>query len=99
MPQPAITLEPPASPRQTLSRPASSPRGLLIAAVALIVFLTAVRAWVSWSNDAWINHPAGTVIAMAADLKAGVFYRPLYDNVGYGGTRYFPALLRLSRLR
>lgn len=90
MPQPAITLEPPASPRQTLSRPASSPRGLLIAAVALIVFLTAVRAWVSWSNDAWINHPAGTVIAMAADLKAGVFYRPLYDNVGYGGTRYFP---------
>ena len=27
---------------------------------------------------------------MAADLKAGVFYRPLYDNVGYGGTRYFP---------
>jgi hypothetical protein len=27
---------------------------------------------------------------MATDLKAGVFYRPLFNSAGYGGTRYFP---------
>jgi hypothetical protein len=82
--RPAGLLQPPASQRP------SPARTLLIAAVALMVLLTVMRAGVSWGNDAWINHPAGSLIAMATDLKAGVFYRPLYDNVGYGGTRYFP---------
>lgn len=89
----------------TMQHPSASAlaRLLLIGAVALILLITAARAGVSWHNDAWINHPAGTLIAMAADLKVGIFYRPLYGNVGYGGTRYFPlyvvfqaALLKLG---
>jgi hypothetical protein len=61
-----------------------------MAAVVLIVLIAGMRVWVSWGSDAWINHPAGVLIAMAADLKNGIFYRPLYGPAGYGGTRYFP---------
>ena len=35
---------------------------------------------------------------MATDLKQGVFYRPLYDLRGYGGTRYFPLYFCLHAL-
>ena len=38
------------------------------------------------------------MITMAADLKGGVFYRPLFDSVGYGGTRYFPLYFCLHAL-
>jgi hypothetical protein len=62
-----------------------------------------MRAAVCWRNDTWVDHPAGVIIAMAADLKDGIFYRPLYGPEGYGGTRYFPlyfvlhaALLKLG---
>jgi len=72
------------------ARPASAPRWMLIGCVALIVLITGMRAWVCWGNDAWLNHPAGVLIAMASDLKAGIFYRPIYGPAGYGGTRYFP---------
>ena len=63
---------------------------MLFAAVALILLIAVVRASYCWTSDAWVNHPAGVLIAMAADLKDGVFYRPLYGPEGYGGTRYFP---------
>jgi hypothetical protein len=78
------------APSGSASRVNPAPRLFLIASVALIVLIAAMRAWVSWGSDAWINHPAGVLIAMAADLKNGIFYRPLYSAVGYGGTRYFP---------
>ena len=35
---------------------------------------------------------------MAADLKHGLFYRPLFGPVGYGGTRYFPLYFVLHAL-
>jgi len=38
------------------------------------------------------------MITMATDLKQGVFYRPLYDSRGYGGTRYFPLFFCLNAL-
>jgi hypothetical protein len=74
----------------TSPRPSPVPRTLLIGSVAAIVAVTAIRAVVCWGNDAWINHPAGALIAMASDFNAGLFYRPLYSASGYGGTRYFP---------
>src|SRR5208337_4912228 len=46
----------------------------------------------------WVNHPAGVLIAMAGDLKDGVFYRPLFGPEGYGGTRYFPLYFVLHAL-
>jgi hypothetical protein len=66
------------------------PRLALSAAVAVILLIAMVRAGYCWATDAWVNHPAGALIAMAADLEYGLFYRPLLGPVGYGGTRYFP---------
>jgi hypothetical protein len=62
----------------------------LIAAVALIILIAALRARTCWSIDRYLEHTAGEWIALAADLKEGVFYRPLFSTLGYGGTRYFP---------
>jgi hypothetical protein len=66
------------------------PRTLLYAAVALVLVLAATRAWICWTRDAEISHASGVVMAMADDLQHGVFYRPLFGRLGYGGTRYFP---------
>ena len=71
---------------------------MLFAAVAVILLIAVVRASYCWTSDAWVNHPAGVLIAMAADLKDGIFYRPLYGPEGYGGTRYFPLYFVLHAL-
>ena len=73
-------------------------RLFLFSVVTLIILIAAVRAPYCWATDAWVNHPAGVLIAMAADLKDGVFYRPLYGPEGYGGTRYFPLYFVLHAL-
>ena len=75
-----------------------APRILLFAAVAIIVVITAVRASIWWRNDAGISFASGVMITMAADLKDGIFYRPLFDSGGYGGTRYFPTYFCLHAL-
>ena len=85
-------------PSRATGRTGAGPRMLLIASVALIILIAMVRAWYCWGTDAWVNHPAGALIAMAADLKNGVFYRPLYGPEGYGGTRYFPLYFVLHAL-
>jgi len=74
------------------------PRVFLFTPVAIIVVITAIRAWIWWRNDAGISFASGVMITMAADLKAGVFYRPLFDSGGYGGTRYFPLYFCLHAL-
>jgi hypothetical protein len=85
-------------PSLTAARDKRVPRVALFAAVALIVLILIVRASYSWASDVWVNHPAGVLIAMAADLKDGEFYRPLYSPLGYGGTRYFPLYFVLHAL-
>src|SRR5271165_1712145 len=87
-----------ATPASATGRAGNGARTLLIASVAVIVVIAVVRASYSWATDAWVNHPAGVLIAMAADLKAGVFYRPLFGPAGYGGTRYFPLYFVLHAL-
>jgi hypothetical protein len=62
----------------------------LIATVAAIVSIAVMRAWVCWGTDRYIDHAAGAWVALAADLKDGAFYRPLFGPSGYGGTRYSP---------
>lgn len=71
--------------------------------VVLLVLLTILRVSRTWQDDAYLIHTSGTWTALADDLKNGVFYRPLYGELGYGGTRYFPlhfmlhaALLKLG---
>ncbi len=73
-------------------------RVCLLIAVAIIVIVTATRAWIWWRNDAGISFASGVIITMATDLRNGVFYRPLYDVRGYGGTRYFPLYFCLHAL-
>jgi hypothetical protein len=65
-------------------------RFLLFASMAILVVLTAENVWITWRNDAELNFGAGEWMALAADLKHGIFYRPLFGPLGYGGTRYFP---------
>ena len=79
-------------------RVSAGPRILLLTAVTIIVVITAVRACIWWRNDAGISFASGVMITMATDLKQGVFYRPLYDSQGYGGTRYFPLFFCLHAL-
>ena len=79
-------------------RAGAGPRILLLIAVAIIIVITAIRTWIWWRNDAGISFASGVMITMATDLKQGVFYRPLYDSRGYGGTRYFPLFFCLHAL-
>ena len=73
-------------------------RCLLCFAVFLIVVITAVRAGFWWRNDVGISFASGAMLTMAADLRDGIFYRPLLDGGGYGGTRYFPLYFCLHAL-
>ncbi len=78
--------------------PGAGPRTLLLVGAVFIIVVTAVRTWIWWRNDAGISFASGVMITMATDLKQGVFYRPLYDMRGYGGTRYFPLYFCLHAL-
>src|SRR5271157_4136741 len=87
-----------AAPASATGRVGNGARTFLIASVAVIIVIAVVRASYSWATDAWVNHPAGVLIAMAADLRHGLFYRPLFGPFGYGGTRYFPLYFVLHAL-
>src|SRR5262249_5094014 len=63
---------------------------LLLAAAAVVLLLSAARADVFWRNEAFLDDASGNWTALAKDLTAGVFYRPLQSDAGYGGSRYFP---------
>jgi hypothetical protein len=73
-----------------LDRSQKALRLYLIAAISLLLITTIIHAFLSWTNDAYLDHIPGVMIAMAYDLVHGVFYRPLIGPLGYGGTRYFP---------
>src|SRR5581483_10806306 len=66
------------------------PRVILTIISVLITGLTLLRALRCWSNDSHLEHVAGAWIALAVDVRNGIFYRALYGPHGYGGTRFFP---------
>jgi len=68
----------------------SALRPLFLASAVLLALLTLARVFVGWCNATDLTPTSGTFTALAVDLKHGVFYRPLYGDLGYGGTRYFP---------
>lgn len=70
----------------------------LCATVTLVVVVAAIRAGVCWWNDRYLTPTNGVWLALATDLKNGLFYRPLLGPVGYGGTRYFPLFFVLYAL-
>jgi len=64
---------------------------------ALIVFasfattiLLLPRVYLNFKNQYFLTHVEGVWLACAHDFLHGVFYRPLFGPLGYGGTRYFP---------
>lgn len=71
-------------------------RILLAASIIPIVVIAILRIHYCWTNDAYMDHVSGIWIALANDLCHGVFYRPLYGPLGYGGTRYFPLVFVLE---
>ena len=67
---------------------------LLIALIGLFVFGAIIA--LSVVNNTSLDHVSGAWIAMAMDLRDGVFYRPLFDeSTGFGGTRFFPLFFSL----
>jgi hypothetical protein len=82
----------------SLTRRLTRHRFFLVGAIALTILLLATRAAVCWSNDRYVSPTNGVWLALATDLNAGVFYRPLHGPSGYGGTRYFPLFFVLYAL-
>lgn len=82
-----------AAPPEALAKPLLRSRSfvaLALAALAVTV-VTLIRLPIAYSTGSGLNHSAAVWITLATDLgKHGVFYRPLIDEAGYGGTRYFP---------
>ena len=66
------------------------PGWLLGASAVLVVALSVARLVVFGGNEAYLRTEAGIWTTLAVDLTEGTFYRPLVDENGYGGTRYFP---------
>ena len=65
-------------------------RALLVVSTIPILLMTAIRIRACWANDSYLDQVSGVWIALANDLSHGIFYRPLFGPLGYGGTRYFP---------
>ena len=70
-------------------------RPIAIASGAFLVFCLAALAMAS-STDAMLGSAAGAFLSLAIDLNHGIFYRPLVDDTGIGGTRYFPLVFVLN---
>lgn len=63
--------------------------------VALTALVLVVDGAVSLPSGAYLNLGSGVWLALARDTYEGVFYRPLWSDAEYGGTRYFPMLFVL----
>jgi len=67
---------------------------LLAMVAGLLVFGSIII--LSLYNESALNQVSGAWIAIAMDLRDGIFYRPLFDeSIGYGGTRFFPLFFSL----
>lgn len=56
----------------------------------LVALFTAYRVVAAYPSFAGLNFASGVWIAMANDAMAGIWYRPLLGEHGYGGGVYFP---------
>jgi hypothetical protein len=63
---------------------------LFYAAGGLFAAVTLFLVYRGWHEGLSLTPTSGTWIALAVDLKHGMFYRPMYGDLGYGGTRYMP---------
>lgn len=72
-----------------MTRPRQLNGGMAFAAL-LVAILSLARAGRFWPAETYLDPASGTWTALAVDLAHGTVYRPLFGELGYGGTRYFP---------
>jgi len=54
------------------------------------------RLFLNFRHQYFLTHVEGAWLTCASDFLHGVFYRPLFSSLGYGGTRYFPLYFVLT---
>jgi hypothetical protein len=85
-------MSPDASPKPALRL---YPALIILTSVALAAILL-VRLALNFRNQYFLTHVEGVWLACAYDFTHGVFYRPLFSSLGFGGTRYFPLYFVLT---
>jgi hypothetical protein len=71
------------------------PALILLTSIAITAILV-IRTALNFRNQYFLTHVEGVWLACAYDFTHGVFYRPLFSSLGYGGTRYFPLFFVLT---
>ncbi len=62
---------------------------LLLAIAGVLSLLNLLSLWIWYHPDSLpIGATGGVWTALAYDFSQGIFYRPVFDEFGYGGTRY-----------
>jgi hypothetical protein len=69
---------------------------LIVAASILIPAILLARIVLNFRHQYFLTHVEGAWLTCASDFVHGVFYRPLFSSLGYGGTRYFPLYFVLT---
>jgi hypothetical protein len=69
---------------------------LIAITTVVILAILLVRLVLNFRNQFFLTHVEGVWLACAYDFMHGVFYRPLFSPLGYGGTRYFPLYFVLT---
>jgi hypothetical protein len=68
-----------------------SPAQIAFAAALGIGSVEAViHAWRVYRVHGYLDHVAGSWATLAFDFAHGVLYRPLFSEIGFGGTRFMP---------
>ena len=68
---------------------------IVLTSIAIPAILL-LRLALNFRNEYFLTHVEGVWLACAYDFTHGVFYRPLFSSLGYGGTRYFPLYFVLT---
>lgn len=71
----------------TMRRPLSK---FILFALMAVVVMTLTRMSIAIPRGSHLTHEAGVWTGLAMDLRDGLFYRPVFSDAGYGGTRYSP---------
>jgi hypothetical protein len=69
---------------------------LIVVSCIAIPAMLLIRLAFNFRNQYFLTHVEGVWLACAYDFTHGVFYRPLFSALGYGGTRYFPLFFVLT---
>src|SRR3984893_621636 len=85
-------MSPDASPKPTLKLY----YGLIVLTSIAIPAMLVARLVLNFRHEYFLTHVEGVWLACAYDFLHGVFYRPLFSSLGYGGTRYFPLYFVLT---